>query len=113
MLKRGENVIITTDMYLDRNTISQILSGIGIIEYTLFLSSETGYTKQTGNLFNYIISNLNIQNSELVHIGDNKRSDYDNAIAKGINAIWLPDKKNPLRYWKKVEIYAMTIYTLF
>lgn len=88
-------------MYLDKSVICQILNKIGVTKYQLFLSSEIGYTKQTGNLFDYIISELKISRSELVHIGDNKKSDYDNAIKKGIHAIWLRDEENRLKYWKK------------
>ncbi len=57
-LRGGQNIIITTDMYLDRDTISQILDKIGVTKYQLFLSSEIGYTKQTGALFDFILSDL-------------------------------------------------------
>ena len=73
-MKNGKNVIITTDMYLERETISQILENIGIDNYLfLFISSEIGYTKQSGNLYKHIISTLNIKPAELFHIGDNRK----------------------------------------
>ena len=100
-LRGGQNIIITTDMYLDRDTISQILDKIGVTKYQLFLSSEIGYTKQTGAWFDFILSDLNILPAELIHIGDNKKSDYDNALKKGIHAIWLKENEELLKYWKK------------
>lgn len=102
-LQGGQNIIVTTDMYLDKHTIYRILNKIGVSEYQLFLSSEIGCTKQTGALFAYILSDLNIMPTELIHIGDNKKSDYDNALMKGIHAIWLNENKDYLKYWKKRE----------
>ena len=112
-VRGGANVIVCTDMYLDRFTICQILNKTGINEYQLFLSSEIGYTKQTGNLFDYIISDLKISSSELIHIGDNKKSDYDNAVKKGIHAIWLMEGEKQLKYWKKShDINNDHLYTI-
>lgn len=103
-MKNGKNVIITTDMYLERETISQILENIGIDNYLfLFISSEIGYTKQSGNLYKHIISTLNIKPAELFHIGDNRKSDYENAIQNGIRAVWLEETNIVPNYWEGVK----------
>ena len=103
-IRDGKKIIITTDMYLERDTISKILEKIGIKDYFfLFISSEIGYTKQSGNIYDHILSTLNIVSSELIHIGDNKKSDYDNAIYKGIKAIWLEEVNCASNYWGGVK----------
>lgn len=100
-------------MYLDHDTIASILNKIGITKYQLFLSSEIGYTKQTGNLFDYIISFLDISSSDLIHIGDNKKSDYENSMKKGIRAIWLREQKKLLRYWNKSQDKSINVDHLY
>ena len=77
-------VIITTDMYLDRETIESILKKCGYYGYEkLYISSEVGKTKRTGNIFKYINKDLKLQNENILHIGDNKISDYLNPKLSG------------------------------
>lgn len=69
-------VIVTTDMYLDKETIKSMLGKCGINYDFLFLSSEKKLRKSRGSLFKCVLNELNISNSEIVHIGDNRKSDY-------------------------------------
>ncbi len=82
----GKKIIITTDMYLDRNTINKILSKINVYYDWLFISSEIGKTKFEGDLFPYILKNLGVNANELVHIGDNPLNDIKRAEESGICA---------------------------
>lgn len=82
----GKRVLITTDMYLDKDTIEKILNKIGVKNYTLFLSSEVGVTKVSGKLFPHILAQIGIDGSRIVHFGDNPVSDIDQAKAAGIAA---------------------------
>lgn len=84
---RGITIIITSDMYLTHEIIEEILFSIGISGYNkLYLSSEVGFTKRTGHLFDYILRDLQISSNEIVHIGDNVESDYNIPMNKGINS---------------------------
>ena len=84
---QGKTIVIITDMYLDRKTISQILSKIGCVYDKLYISGEIGQTKRQGNLFQYVLNDLSINASLLIHFGDNKLSDMENPSKLGIRAI--------------------------
>ena len=87
-LECGKKVICTSDMYLSNDTINKILSKNGYSNISkVYLSSDIKKTKSTGALFDYVIDDLNVEPFEIIHIGDNKSSDYEIPKKKGINAI--------------------------
>ena len=86
-LIEGKTVIITTDMYLPRNVIENILKKNDIRYDKLYISSEHRKTKHNGSLFRYILGDLNIRPEEMMHIGDNRHADYRIPRSIGINAV--------------------------
>ena len=87
-LKLKKTVIIISDMYHSQKTLESILELRGITGYKkLFVSSEYGVTKHGGALFDVAIKELNIDKTKMIHIGDNKHSDYDVPMSKGIKSI--------------------------
>ena len=93
-IERNQQVVITTDMYLDRDTISKILQKIGVKYNQLFISGEARCTKLSGELFDYVLDHLEIEPTEIVHIGDDKLKDILRAKEKGIKAFlsYLPSR---------------------
>ncbi|MCX8711451.1 hypothetical protein J3U57_03535 [Gilliamella sp. B3464] len=87
-LKKKKKIIITSDMYLSKDILINILHKNGYNKYDHFyLSSETLVTKHNGTLYTLILNDLNITApNTLLHIGDNYYSDYERAIEKGIDA---------------------------
>ncbi|OUO92924.1 hypothetical protein B5F39_08695 [Cloacibacillus sp. An23] len=86
----GKTIVITSDMYLPQWAICKILTNCGYAHYhRLYLSSTVGLKKITGNLFKYVLSDMQIDKSELVHIGDSKRADIFACMKKGIKSIYL------------------------
>lgn len=83
----GKKVIITTDMYLPKNCIEDILKKIGVTYDRLFISGEIKKTKESGELFDYVVEQLGIRPMDIVHIGDNENSDYKRPRNRGIDAI--------------------------
>lgn len=83
----GKTIIITTDMYLPEETILKILTRHGITYTHVFVSGEFKKTKQQGDLFLLVLSKLGIKEPELIHIGDNKNSDYEIPKKIGIDAV--------------------------
>jgi len=81
---KDHTIIITSDMYLPRQTIEKIMDKNGIRYDRLYLSSEIGQTKHSGKLFDHILEDLSIPPSKMLHIGDNKHSDVDVPKRKGI-----------------------------
>lgn len=82
--KRGQKVVVTTDMYLDRDTIKKILFHIGVKYDRLFISCETGKTKLSGELFEAVMEGLGIAADQICHIGDNPKTDIQSPQKYGI-----------------------------
>ena len=73
---KNKKILITSDMYLPKEIIEKILQKNGYTYYKLFISSELKKTKHTSNLYKYILKELEINEKQLVHFGDNINSDY-------------------------------------
>ena len=88
----GKKVIFTSDMYLPPAFIKKMLDKCGYPEgsYELYLSCDLRKTKHTGSLFNHVIKDLKLKPEEILHIGDNRDSDYFAARKCGLKAFYLP-----------------------
>lgn len=75
---QGKKIIITSDMYLEQSIIEKILemNGYNLDGVNIYVSSEIGLTKKSGNLYRKIIQEENIESNKILHIGDNFISDY-------------------------------------
>ncbi len=90
-LDTGKKVICTSDMYLSKETIKEILKNNGYDKiYKLYLSSEVKKTKWTGDLYRYALKDLSASPNEMIHLGDNYESDYKRPHELGINSIHIP-----------------------
>lgn len=87
----GKKVIFITDMYLPEKCIRDMLEKCGYSDYEkVFVSAEYGALKQTGKLYNEVLAELGIDNSQILHIGDNEVSDVQAALEKKIDAYFVP-----------------------
>lgn len=87
----NKQIIITSDMYLPEGAIRKILEKNEIPFHRIFVSSETQKRKSTGEMYDYIIEQLHIKKTDLIHLGDNYRSDFLIPTLKGIKAIHWKD----------------------
>lgn len=94
----NKDIIITSDMYLDLTTVKEILQKANIKYKKIYLSSDLKLTKRTGNIYKYILEDLNIDKNDIIHIGDNMRSDYLSAKKIGIESIIWKNKTNKIVY---------------
>lgn len=84
-VKKKYKVILVTDMYLDRETIIAILDKNGINGYKkVYVSSELNKTKANGELFSYVLKDLNVNGKEVLHIGNSFRADCLGAMKNNI-----------------------------
>jgi FMN phosphatase YigB (HAD superfamily) len=77
-INAGKKVILLSDMYLSSSEVQEIaLSKLTHQDKIskIYMSNEYGKTKATGNLFLHAMQELQIIPQELLHIGDNQRSD--------------------------------------
>ena len=93
----GKKVILTSDMYLEKDVLEDILSLNGYSGYQkLFLSSDVGLTKNTGGLFKHVLTELQIKGDELLHIGDTWHGDIVNPQKLKIQTFFLPKAKDAM-----------------
>ncbi|SOD18577.1 HAD family hydrolase [Nitrosomonas ureae] len=72
----GKKVVLASDMFLSSDVIKKLLQKCNILEYdTLYLSSEVGVRKSTGELFHHIAENEQILPEQAIMIGDHPVSD--------------------------------------
>ncbi len=89
--RKNKKIIITSDMYLPKEFLQKVLDKNGIDTYEKFyLSNDIGLAKYTGNLFAYILSDLQVSPSRLLHIGDSILSDVKNPEKLGIHTWYIP-----------------------
>ena len=89
-IQYAEKVIIVSDMYLTQDILQDILNEKGYNNYhKLYVSSEIKLTKNTGNLFKYILNDLSIDAKDVLHIGDNYHSDYKMANSIAIEGFYI------------------------
>ena len=83
----GKRVIIASDMYLPQEFIERTLSKNGFVGYhKLYLSNEINHRKDRGDMYGYILADLDVAPNKVLHIGDNKHSDFEQARRNGISA---------------------------
>lgn len=85
-LTQGKKVVLASDMYLPKPTIEAMLKEHGIAGWHhLYLSSDIGLRKDSGELYGYILKNENVALSEVLVIGDNEHSDSQIPNDMGMN----------------------------
>ncbi len=87
----GKKVVLISDMYLDELTIRLILAKHGYEGYDrIFLSSTERLLKNTGDLFQRALDELQVSAERILHIGDNYQSDILKARECGMAAFYFP-----------------------
>jgi len=110
----GKQVIITSDMYLPNPVIEEMLHKNGFEDYDkLYLSCDIGLTKNTGKLYQYIIKDLGVQPSQILHIGDNTWSDLEMAKNNGLQAMAVYKTIDQLKNNIAYQHYGESFYLIF
>lgn len=87
----GKKIIIVSDMYLKKNTIEKILKKNGYSGYEqLYLSSDIRLTKNSGDLFKYVLNDLGVPANRILHFGDTWENDFINPGKLGIRTFLIP-----------------------
>lgn len=87
---QGKKIFIVTDIYLPESLIQKILDKLGISYNALFVSSTMRKTKNSGSLFREVLKRVSVEPRQILHIGDNKKSDYIIPKKMGIQAFHIP-----------------------
>lgn len=90
-IKLNKRIILTSDMYLPSEFLNKVLHKNGYNGYKkIYISCECNFRKDSGKLYSYILKKEKIKSNQIVHIGDNRYSDYKMAKKQGLNVCWLP-----------------------
>lgn len=86
LIASGEHVVLISDMYLDKQTIKEMLVKVDLIfeNINLYVSSEYKKSKWSGNLYKIVKANEEAEYQNWIHYGDNKISDIKSAEKLGI-----------------------------
>ena len=88
----GKIIIFASDMYLPSTDIRALIAALAP-DCPLdrgYSSADVGLGKSSGKLFEHICADLKIAPAAMLHIGDNRISDYDRPLHMGIKAVHLP-----------------------
>ena len=81
----GKRVVLVSDMFLPCSVVVRMLAENGIAGYqTLYLSSDIGVRKDTGELYRLLLEQEKIAPGELLMVGDNEHSDVQIPVDLGI-----------------------------
>jgi len=99
---KGIKIFLVSDYYASTEVLIALLKHHKIYHLfdRVFASSSIETSKQKGDIYPYLLKELSLKPKEILMTGDNKVSDYDNAINKGLHAFLMPHssylKKNRL-----------------
>ena len=95
LIQNGKKVIITSDMYLPHDLMSELLESCGYVGYDkLFVSCDYYCNKRDLGLYEYIKENYLQKDETVIHVGDNHQTDYLNAKQVGWDAYHYPKCKS-------------------
>jgi len=97
---QGKKVYCISDFYLSKTEILQFLKFLKIEHLFdgIFISSDYHQSKQNGTLYQTILTELAVQPNQSLMLGDNYKSDFQNASKKGIQSIHIKNKYNNIFY---------------
>lgn len=91
----GKEVYLVSDMYLTKDTLSDLLEMFGLTGYQeIFVSCEYR-TSKTGYLFSFLQEKC--KGKKCLHIGDNKSADIISARNSGFEAFYVPSGLDMLK----------------
>ncbi len=105
LVKNGKKVILTSDMYLNKYIVEEMLKKCGYIEgkhyHKIYLSNDKNLRKDNGSMWKYF--KILYSGIKFIHVGDNATSDYAIPISYGFKAICI---SNPKEQFRKSPIYG-------
>jgi len=103
-LAAGKKVLLVTDMYLEKETIEQILQKNGYTGYDrLYVSSYERQLKYSGDLFRCVLRDYPNAEGNTIHIGDTWKSDIEGSQKIGFEQLFLPKTRE--FYENRIDSY--------
>jgi HAD superfamily hydrolase (TIGR01549 family) len=85
----GKRVVFVSDMYLPEAFLAELLreAGYDVDDESLFVSSTHRVSKGSGRLYERMLTATSARPSEVLHIGDNRFADFEQARRVGFRAV--------------------------
>ena len=100
---KNSKVIITSDMYLEKEYLEKLLDALGIKGYEkIYISGDCCCSKAEGTIFPYIIKDLN--SKSILHIGDSFKGDYIMPKIYGLDSHIIKRKRHYYFNTRNVDI---------
>lgn len=94
----SKEVIIVSDSYFSLEFLSSLLKKCGYFGYSkLYVSSEIGLKKDSGNLFQYVLGDIKSNPENIIHIGDNPKGDILMPSKFGIKSLILENHSSQIK----------------
>jgi putative hydrolase of the HAD superfamily len=113
--KKYKLAVISDTGFTPGRVLRTVLQINGLLNYfdVFVFSDEFGKSKPHRETFMHVADILNIKPDEMVHIGDNERTDVGGALSTGMKAILFTKGKEPngtftkanaiMKNWEEVE----------
>lgn len=108
--RQKKKIVLLSDMYLNKMQIIQLLESARFdtkLVDEIIVSCEKKSSKQEGVLYEELFRLFpEVQKSRILHIGDNKYSDYEQALNYGLHAFHydvIPTKMNSVYDYEKIR----------
>lgn len=84
----GKYVCCVSDFYLPKECLQKLFEILEIADFIddIYVSSDIGKRKSSGTLYKYVMEKLACSKTDVIMIGDNKRSDYRIPRSLGMKA---------------------------
>lgn len=106
LIENGKKIVITSDMYLPKACIENILHKNGYTGYEkLYLSNEYGKSKADGKLYKVLLKDFPKQ--KILHIGDNVHSDVKMAKAAGLSSMHYQNVNKNMLLYRSYDMSAL------
>jgi len=102
--EKAFKIILVSDFHLPEESIVRLLEhhGISSIFSDVFISCDYRKSKESGDLYPFVLEQTSSVAAETAMMGDNKISDYINASTYGLNAHFLKHYKHKFRNKKNL-----------
>ncbi|MBQ7286707.1 MAG: HAD-IA family hydrolase [Candidatus Gastranaerophilales bacterium] len=86
--KLNKKIIIVSDMYMPSKFLRRVLRKNGFKDFDkLYVSGEIGKMKVFSTLYQHVLDDLHIKPQDILHIGDNVKSDFENPLKLKIKCV--------------------------
>ncbi|KAB1071333.1 HAD family hydrolase [Tamlana haliotis] len=91
---KGLKIYCVSDFYTSEKLIKKLIKAHGLSDIfeAVFVSSDQGFSKHVGGIYEHLLDQLDITSDQVTMFGDNYKSDFINAEKIGIKAYFIPNK---------------------